>query len=399
LAMIITKFPNKEEADYQAELGVEKVRLARQTNILALILFLVFGILDIWAIPSMLRVAWILRGTIVPLFVLVLFLSKYKNFFVQHYNIIIAFQYFFAGCAIEAMIHLANPTDVAKDVYYAGLILVMMAAYMWTYLPLRITVLLGILMIGIYILVAIWCQQIYASGEWIILMSNCFFLVGANIIGFISQRARDRSSRENFILRKSLRRNLKLVDAAKQRNEFLALHDPLTGLPNRLFLRKHITEMINKLDEQEYTVAVLFIDLDGFKSINDSFGHEIGDAVLHTLSGRLEACIRHGEIAARLGGDEFILALRIPAQNTMKIVQRLAQRVMFSLSQPIIVHDLQFAVSASIGAAIYPYHGRDADTLISIADKQMYRVKRMGKNAVSMADVQTPLFSMVKPDR
>jgi diguanylate cyclase (GGDEF)-like protein len=186
-------------------------------------------------------------------------------------------------------------------------------------------------------------------------------------------------------LGKSLQRELRLTQIAKEHSDFLALHDSLTGLPNRLSLIRDVTGMIDGMTGQHSTVAVFFIDLDGFKEINDAYGHEMGDLVLHVLSGRLEACARNGDVIARLGGDEFVAAMLISTRWITRDIQKISKRIVSSLALPMTVNNMEMRVSASIGVAVYPHHGRDADALIAMADKQMYFAKLAGKNRISIA--------------
>ena len=192
------------ETEYQIQLREEKIRLARESSILALVLFLAFGILDIWAIPSALSTAWTVRFTILPVVLVVVFLTTKKQFYLEHYVAITALQYLYYGGAIAIIIYASNIGDVGRTVYYAGLLLVTMALYSWTFLPIRVAASIGLIMAIVYALIAILHQNILQT-QSIIFMANCFFLVSANIIGFISYRERDQYFRENYMLRKSLR--------------------------------------------------------------------------------------------------------------------------------------------------------------------------------------------------
>jgi diguanylate cyclase (GGDEF)-like protein len=376
--------PNKE-VNYQAHLAFEKIKMARTTNVVAVILFLAFGVLDVWAFPSTVYAIWLIRLMVVFLAALVFFGTRFENFFAKHYATITSFQYAFFGCAINGMIYFAQPGGAARTVYLSGILLVTVAMYSWTFLPARLVVPVGSLLIATYVCVVVWIQNPRLPVEQSVLIANCFSLAGANVIGFVSIRRRDRFFRENYLLWKSLQRELRLTQIAKEHSDFLALHDLLTGLPNRLSLIRDVTGMIDSMTGQHSTVAVFFIDLDGFKEINDTYGHNMGDFVLRTLSGRLEACTRYGDVIARLGGDEFVAAAPISTQRVAENIQQISNRVMSTLAQPVIVNNVEMRVSASIGVAVYPHHGRDADTLIAMADKQMYFAKLAGKNRISIA--------------
>lgn len=161
---------------------------------------------------------------------------------------------------------------------------------------------------------------------------------------------------------------------------FAALHDPLTGLPNRLLLLDRLSVAIGSHDRSGGKLAVCFVDLDGFKLINDRYGHEAGDAVLKTTSHRLMRGVRENDTVTRLGGDEFILLITHldHAQQASEILERLLAQ----LQQPIPYGNQALAVGASIGYTIYPEDSNDPDLLIEQADNAMYTAKRSGKNQI-----------------
>jgi diguanylate cyclase (GGDEF)-like protein len=129
--------------------------------------------------------------------------------------------------------------------------------------------------------------------------------------------------------------------------------------------------------------VIMFLDLDGFKSINDDYGHEYGDSVLKTTAGRIQAEIRETDTVARIGGDEFLVIL--PGIPDLSIVERIARNLIQQVSQPIVIDGYEIAVGASIGISIYPDDASDAEELIRIADKAMYVIKGDGKNSFGFA--------------
>ncbi|WP_110459019.1 GGDEF domain-containing protein [Shewanella algidipiscicola] len=172
---------------------------------------------------------------------------------------------------------------------------------------------------------------------------------------------------------------------AKKRIRHLANHDALTGLPTRTLFMQRLNDAL--LAENSHNRAVLFVDLDGFKAINDSFGHDAGDQLLIAATQRLSYSIRDIDIAARIGGDEFlILCTEIENQASVKLV---AERIVNVLKQPFTYGDTEVAISASIGIALYPQHSDNADTLVKMADKAMYQVKRQGKNNYAFATLSS----------
>mgnify|MGYP000577883431 CR=1 FL=1 len=154
----------------------------------------------------------------------------------------------------------------------------------------------------------------------------------------------------------------------------LATHDPLTSLPNRALFHDRFQMAINRAQRDNEHVALLYIDLDNFKQINDSLGHDAGDMILCDLANRITDCVRKSDTVARIGGDEFtILLLNIVSPEH---IEGLVAKIQSVVSAPFVVNAHTLHVSASIGSAIYPDHGTDLKTLFSLADSRMYKVKR-----------------------
>ena len=158
----------------------------------------------------------------------------------------------------------------------------------------------------------------------------------------------------------------------------LAFYDKLTGLPNRALLQERLTSAILRRRRIGGRCAVLFLDLDHFKTINDSLGHETGDKVLQELARRLRACIREADTAARLGGDEFIVLLEgfEPPEN----IHSVSHRILLALAQEFHFHEVNLSLTASIGISFYPDDGETVDDLLKAADAAMYHGKKRGRN-------------------
>ena len=154
-----------------------------------------------------------------------------------------------------------------------------------------------------------------------------------------------------------------------------ALHDPLTGLPNRALLHDRLTSAIAVAQRQDIPVSLLMLDLDGFKAVNDTWGHHAGDMVLVEIASRLSGTLRESDTAARLGGDEFVLML--PATPLLGAIEASRALVDFIVA-PVTVEGKPVTVGASIGIAVFPNHGRDAEVLLAAADSAMYAAKRSG---------------------
>ncbi len=164
----------------------------------------------------------------------------------------------------------------------------------------------------------------------------------------------------------------------QQRIQHLAYHDNLTGLPNRSLLQDRLAHSIARAERTSRKVAVLFIDLDNFKNINDTLGHDVGDELLRQVSRRLTDCVRLGDTIARQGGDEFIVLLDSLEESRGASV--VAQKILNSLRLPFVLGGTENHVSGSVGIALYPEDGRDAQTLMKNADTAMFHGKGLGKN-------------------
>jgi diguanylate cyclase (GGDEF)-like protein len=157
-----------------------------------------------------------------------------------------------------------------------------------------------------------------------------------------------------------------------------AHHDPLTQLPNRALCDQRIDEAIARANRRLTSLAVLCIDLDEFKEINDQYGHEAGDCMLHAIAGRLSACVRSTDTLARLGGDEFMIVLE--DVKHAESVEKFAEGLLKTIAEPVPVGDALLRTTASIGAALYPSDGNSASQLKVHADHAMYRAKELGRN-------------------
>jgi diguanylate cyclase (GGDEF)-like protein/PAS domain S-box-containing protein len=193
-------------------------------------------------------------------------------------------------------------------------------------------------------------------------------------------------------------RTRKLADTVRQLEEeiserkkiaaeldFLANHDALTGLPSLRLCKDRLDHSLAEARRQRQMSAVMFLDLDGFKAINDQHGHEFGDLVLKAAADRITGEIRETDTVARIGGDEFVVILS--SLPEIAIAERIAGSLIQKISEPLIVESANIKVSASIGIALYPENGDTAEDLIRSADKAMYRIKRQGKDNFGFAQL------------
>ena len=174
------------------------------------------------------------------------------------------------------------------------------------------------------------------------------------------------------------------AEAAEQRVAFLAYHDTLTGLPNRALAEDRMTVAMAYADRANTQSALLFLDLDNFKTINDSAGHQFGDELLKQVADRLSGCVRATDTISRHGGDEFLVVVATdPGPDAVSAV---AEKILERLSEPFEILSRTVSVSASIGIAVYPEDGRDFETLLRKVDTAMYHAKEIGRNTYRFFD-------------
>jgi len=180
------------------------------------------------------------------------------------------------------------------------------------------------------------------------------------------------------------RANIELASSKEQaesvakRMQFHAHHDSLTGLPNRVLLNDRIKTELAHARREQSILALLFLDLDRFKIINDSLGHATGDQLLRIISRRVKDCVREGDTVARLGGDEFMVLL--PRIASASDAGRISNKIIDSLTEPVSCNGHDLHITTSVGISIYPFDGTDAETLVRNADISMYRAKELGRN-------------------
>jgi diguanylate cyclase (GGDEF)-like protein/PAS domain S-box-containing protein len=179
---------------------------------------------------------------------------------------------------------------------------------------------------------------------------------------------------------------------AEARITHLATRDALTDLPNRVLLNDRLQQALANARRQHAGLAVMFIDLDRFKNINDSLGHDVGDELLRCVAARLKECLRKGDTLARLGGDEFVAVLE--GLHTSNDAQVVGEKILCALSEPFTIAGQVLATTASIGASVYPSDGDDPATLMRNADTAMYHAKGLGRNALQFFSQEMNLRAM-----
>ena len=223
-------------------------------------------------------------------------------------------------------------------------------------------------------------EMIYVStlSSWgTVLFGSVFFIILV-VFGVFKQR------RESFVLISQLEERTKVIEQQKHSLEHQANHDSLTGLPSLRLAQQQLEITLTKARIANYQSALFFLDLDGFKKINDSHGHAAGDSVLKETASRIVSTIRENDTACRIGGDEFIII--IEEVENAEHIEKLCARLIETINKPVSFENNMLKVGVSIGAVTYPTIAQDAKSLLQKADELMYQVKANGKNSYEIAN-------------
>jgi diguanylate cyclase (GGDEF)-like protein/PAS domain S-box-containing protein len=189
-----------------------------------------------------------------------------------------------------------------------------------------------------------------------------------------------RDSAGQFVMTRTTLYDLSERKQTEELIRHMAHHDPLTGLSNRTLFQEQLGQLIAHARRRHESVATMFLDLDQFNQINDSFGHAVGDMVLREISKRLSRCLRETDALARWGGDEFVVALTTP--NVQQTARQVAEAMLASLHEPVCAEKHELHLSGSIGISLYPADGLDVQTLLRAADTAMYHAKEKGRGTL-----------------
>jgi diguanylate cyclase (GGDEF)-like protein len=346
----------------------------RVAIIVGVIVYLLFGVLDQWVVPAGQRGhVWAIRCAALTVPVTV-FALMYTRWFERASHLLLALIGLAAGVGLLGMFVLM-PLDGVL-LYYPGLVLA--AFFTYTFVGTRFVYALCVdilLLIGYNLIFAAWLGYPLPM-----LVSHDFFIVSANLIGGVAGYLQESQRRELFLREREL-------EQERQVHLTRSLHDRLTGLPNRDLLHDRITQALLRSQRDGSIHAGFFIDLDGFKRINDALGHASGDLTLNEIAARLSSVMRDSDTVARLGGDEFfVLAYGVCGLDVEGAINQ-AERMLALIHTPVRGLPEGFVVSASIGICQFPYAGATVEDIIRRADHAMYQAKMAGKNRYAIADV------------
>ena len=349
----------------------EKVTSTRVLAMLGVALFILHSVMDYFGLPKeALYINYPVRGLTV-IVLAAIFALTYKPYFTDNYNKIMMFTYFCCGLAVCIGVYISKPDEYIYDVYVVGIIIMISTAFILTYLPLNQAISITAILSLSYVMIKVFVHHDVEGGRFLTLISHVLFLFSVGITASIAQHIRDNLIYKNLKLQKKLKAIAvtKTKEANKQAK--LANMDELTGIPNRRNIKGYIRKALIEAEQSQTLLTLLFIDLNGFKKINDTYGHDSGDKVLEITAKRMLHTIRKEDYLARLGGDEFLIGIK-STQFSAQFINNLCDKLKENIQAPIAFKGHKLQVGASIGIASYPADGKDFEALIKNADKQMY---------------------------
>jgi len=336
--------------------------------LVGIFIYIFLGIIDQWFVPpEYSEKVWMIRFTAltVPITILLLTLTP---IFTRYAHQLLATVGLAAGIGVIG-IQMMIPIQSAP--YYYPL-MVLVAFYTYNFIGTRFiyAFIVDISLLISYNLVFGWMMDYPIH----VLISHDIYIISANLIGGSVGYLTEWQRRNLFVSERKL-------EEERQHHMHRALHDPLTGLPNYDLLNDRIEQAMILAERKGNTHCGFFLDLDGFKAINDKLGHSTGDTVLQCIAQRLSSAFREMDTVSRVGGDEFfILALNI---DNKKTASYMANKILEEISKPIPDIPKGISLSASIGICLFPYKGMTVSDIIDRADEAMYKVKNSGKENFS----------------
>lgn len=321
---------------------------------------------------------------------LALFVITFKSIFHKEYNKIHLFAYYVCGITIAIGTYLSQPNDYSYNLYFAAYIVLFMTCFSWSYLPIKHSVFMSVVFISVYACIKFFVHKFTQGTEFLTFLSHLFYLISVVVIAAIGQGIRDSLIFRNLALQEDLKLVVDKKTEEAKKHKKLANIDELTGIPNRRAICNKIEKIIAEGEQKDTKLILVFIDLNGFKSINDHYGHDSGDTVLQTTAYRLQQIIRENDHVARLGGDEFLLVCNSPI-DSKTFIEDLDDNIKTMVAAPNAYHGKILRVGVSVGYSSYPDDGETIEALINAADADMYIDKQKSKSKTKLVSVINPI--------
>ena len=395
--------PDIERA-YRDASYLRDLRIFRLALFAALIVWSVYAILDLTLFPSVAATLMVVRFAIFPPLAALTFALTYCTFFRKIRQLVSATLVVIAGASIIAFLVIAPPPRDSS--YIAGLVVVFLFGYSFSRVRFVPASIAGFTIVVLYVISAATIERVAALDLW----TNTTILAIANILCMVVCYNIESTVRNEFLHRSALKADAddalasnvlleelvakrtaelrEMNDALRAENgerrkveaqlQYLATHDVLSGLANRRFFEEQLEQVVARAKETGGKFAVLFIDLDRFKTVNDRHGHHRGDELLQRVSQRIQESATTPHTVSRLGGDEFTVLLSLLEEEVE--IRSIVHRILDAIAVPMEIDSIRFETSASIGVARFPHDARDVIGLMRCADSAMYQVKANGGN-------------------
>lgn len=360
-----------EQAFHRADLGRARAQ-GRLAMAVGTLVYLLAGVLDPWlVVPEHRADLWAIRLTALGVPALV-FVVSFTPWFARLSNLLLAAVGLAAGAGLIAM---QTYLEVGAAAYYYPL-LVLATFYTYNFVGTRFVYAVGVDLglLAAYNLVFGWGLDYPPR----VLLTHDFFIVSANLIGGSAGYLAERYRRVLFLRERD-------IAAERELHMTRSLHDGLTGLPNRDLLHDRIEQAVARAERDGSVHCGYFLDLDGFKAVNDVHGHKAGDGVLREVARRLCGAVRQTDTVARIGGDEFfVLALDVGDEA---VAREVAESLVSCFDSSFPVDDAETRLGTSIGLCLFPYPGMTVADLVHRTDQAMYRAKAAGRGGYEVAEV------------
>lgn len=362
---------SSKNKNIEYSLDDEKISTSKLMCSLSVLLFLSGVFLDYFSAPELMNEIFVLRlGMSIILGALIALISFYPKFYLKYYSFFVSFMFLTGSLTIQAMIYMSDPAGIAHATYFAGLMLIIITVFLGTYITTFLSIFLSVSIISSFMIMSFFMQH----NSFSLTANNGFFLVSALIIGVLSNALKNKFLLKIITLQNSLKENLRNQHLETERQSQLANYDATTNIPNRRYGTKLLEKMMGNAKSLDMLVVVYFLDLNGFKRINDTYGHNTGDEVLNITANRLINAGRKSDILFRQGGDEFVYAIMIDKEE-VAFANDFIKTIRESIIPLMKIDGLSLSVNTSIGKATFPMQGSSVSSLLHVADAKMYENK------------------------